>query len=232
MSTTTCDLAAEVRGLSSGTIAGLIRDEYYARLRNWRTSRFTDHRRGFEWLNPRHASDYWILDRVQFAFSRYATLLGDESCDSWQDAWTLFVRAQESARFKVGYMGETDYEVIGQPCRFAVLHHVSDYRKSIYNGSAEEFEKWYPPKLGTVRREYGMWDGFPPESVCVAFPLCTPIMGAGSFDDGDARIVYHPDYPLPRIGISPCGDRCSYEHDAKFDQSVEEYEEAIKVAMS
>ena len=195
--------ASDIRALSSGTISKLLRDMYFQDLAQFLKSRYSFSRRRLD-VNPLQAADGWIIDRVPFALGRFADVCHDDGWESWQDVWNAYLKAIGEVQFKCSYMGAVDW--LHNGVRYECKESVSDYEKSIYNGSGEEFEACVVPRLGTIYREYGIGE-FPPDSVCVLFPK-------------------------PRIGESLCGYRCNYYRDRNFESSVEQYEQWREIALA
>ena len=220
--TTFTTFGSDIRCLSSGTMSKLLRDMYFADLAEFLKSRYSFSRRRLD-VNPLQAKDGWIIGRVQIAFARFADVGHDEDWKSWMDVWNAYLKAMGTVQFKSSYMGETDWIVGGK--RYECKDRVSDYEKSVYNGTGEDFERCVVPRLGTIMVRYCGSDEFPPDAVSVLFPFHTP----GRYRGGLER---HSDYPKPRIGESLCGDRCNYYRDRKFELPVELYEEYREIALA
>ena len=77
------------------------------------------------------------------------------------------------------------------------------------------------PAIGTVRFEHCAYKGFPPAIVTSLCPCYVPSMWSMDLH----ALVYQDGFGTPMTGIGICKDPCSYLHDAKFEHSVEQWEE-------
>lgn len=227
------NMAAEIRSLSSGTISTLLREEWFRQMRRWLTSRYSETMR--LQVNPLQSADYWILDRVQFAWSRFAELHDTENWECWQDCWHAYIKAIEKVRFKCSYMNWVYTMVDG--VEYEEICRASKYSQSIYNGTFAEWKESTYDKIGMMHRHYGMCDGPMDDRIAVLYPFRTPCWmeiadAKAEWNNGKYRFVVHADWPAPRIGLSICGEPCSYESDAKFDVSADRWEEWRTIALA
>lgn len=221
----------DVRELSSGTVSTCIREQFIKDMAGPIYRRVRGRQLG---LTPKHAADSYLVDRVQFALGVFVKEHGEnESWDSWVDAWHAWLRALDSVRWTCSYMGGQDYEMKGMPGRLETKTRVSEYERSITNYSDEEFERRVVPKVGCLwscssSYEFG---SFLPDRIACLFPMQSPVR----FEREDEWVpVVSEDWPKPKIGVSPIGDRCSWDCDDRFDVDLDEWgtwkEEAAELA--
>ena len=212
----THNVVEDIRQLSSGTISKLCRDAWFADMGRWLKERYTS-RRNFS-INPLMAADGRIVDRVQFAFRMFAEC-SSGGWDTWHECWAAYLNRLADVRFKVGYMGQTDYEIAGERNRVCVKYRTSSYERSISNGTPTDYEMNIRSKVGCCALTSGACDAFPANEIACLFPLAVPAMyviGQGW--------VQHPDWPPVELGLDACGDVCVLSSDSMFQPTVEQWD--------
>lgn len=221
-------IARDIRSLSSGTVSTVIRDQWFADMASNAWQRVRTRMLG---INPIQSRDGYIVDRVQFAFSVFAECYeADRNWGGWGDAWRDWVKELDTVWFKVSYMGGTDYEMRGCNGRIETKSRASEYEASIYNGSRDEFERCVVPKIGCVWNwDLGGsrgWDRPLGNRILCLFPLHTALWFVDERGSGGTfHHVISEDWPAPKIGESPSGDRCMWDCDKQFDPPVELWQE-------
>jgi hypothetical protein len=146
----TMTLIEHIRGLSSGTIATVMRQ-----------SRLTE---------PYKTHDAWIVDRYHDRFRRFVLLNPDNDWGTnWMEAWDAYVKELNLVckSWKSSYQGATSYEMRG--FHWEVRSHAED--DGHYNG--DYYETGIEPVCGCVYLRSDVCK-FPPEWISVCFPCYTP----------------------------------------------------------
>jgi hypothetical protein len=205
-------LLSDARGLSSGTMATLIRDGQLAY--------------GYQ------CRDCWIIDQIQGRFAYWIEHCYEPTSDAWQDAWhayTRHVRHIWDDCWTSSYQGSTDYTIRGQ--RYELRH--SGNRRHPWNG--DYFETGIIKQIGCFWKHCSMSDSYPPPEVIAAFPGYCPLTATFDWvDDPEGyngksidnwQYVYHPDFGSPRLREeNKLGDICAY---AFVDYDLVNYETDI-----
>lgn len=211
------DVASCCRGLSSGTMSKLIRDEWFWKMKKIRESRF-DQPCGL-CLNPLKSADLWHIERVQFALSRFAEL-NHGRFFSWQECWREYLKQLGRVKFKCCYSGSEWFTVSGHgDAVFQTYYLASVHLRATYRGTMEDFEKRIVGLLGRIRLDVS--DGTVPDDVAVLFPLYSP----GHYDYGHGCYFRtNPEWPEVKLGETADGGICVWTMDARFDPSPEDWD--------
>ena len=207
------DLLADIRGLSSGTISSVVCDEFFRRIacrQNWTSNKTLG-------VDPNQAKDSWVVDQVQSRFHLFCES-SEKAWDCWQACWNDYLKEIDQVRFRCTYCGECDWTYRGteyQERCFGSLY----AKEHSYNAGVWESDIF--PAIGTVRFEHCAYKGFPPAILTSLCPCYVPSMWSMDLH----ALVYQNGFGTPMTGIGICKDPCSYLHDAKFEHSVEQWEE-------
>lgn len=214
--TTTFDataMGAEVRSLSSGTIAACMMD-----------SALTE---------PYRCRDCWTIDQYQGRFARWVECCGREF-GSWQQAWEAWCERiyQITGCWRSGYAGSTTYEIparlqgdgdcTGFEIRSQCMGEGFPWNKSLY----DYWKLGVQPRVGTIEhRSATLW--VPDEIVCL-FPGYVPVRLNPEYENlpPEQYVEYRDDWGLPETVADPhhrngIKARCRWDWDAYQRDSLE-----------